>query len=81
MLKQKEVEAIKARYLKGTEIELNPNVRGYLNDNYIPYDYWYTPAIENDIHTDFSNIPEDVKELAGELFQNQQQGSPAMKME
>ena len=27
------------------------------------YDYWYTPEIPNDIHTDFDNIPHDVEEL------------------
>lgn len=64
-----------------SDMEENPNIKSYLKEHFIPYDYWYTPAIGNDIHTDFCNIPENVKELAGELFQNQQQGGPAMTME
>lgn len=32
----------------------------------IPYSYWYTPEIENDIHVDFSDIPENVASILEE---------------
>ncbi len=33
----------------------------FLNAKYSPYEYYYTIGIENDIHVDFENVPEDVQ--------------------
>ena len=27
------------------------------------YDYWYTPSVENDIHIDFDDVPQEVADL------------------
>ena len=35
----------------------------YIRDQYIPYDYWYTAEVENDIHIDLDNVPEPVADL------------------
>lgn len=35
----------------------------YIRDQYIPYDYWYTAEVENDIHISFDNVPESVSDL------------------
>lgn len=35
----------------------------YLKENYLPYDYWYTANIGNDIHVDFDTAPDTVREF------------------
>ena len=37
--------------------------RSYIGKNFNSYDYWYTPQVEGDIHTDLKNAPEKVREL------------------
>ncbi|RKI21528.1 hypothetical protein D7V82_20420 [bacterium 1xD8-6] len=37
--------------------------RNYLRENFARYDYWYTPVVEGDIHVDFEDIPEPVRNL------------------
>lgn len=41
----------------------NAEGQKYIRDNFIPYDYWYTADAEGDIHVEFNEIPEDVKDL------------------
>ena len=43
--------------------ELRPEEKVYLQDMFVPYDYWYKPSIDGDIHVDFDNVPDDVKKL------------------
>lgn len=33
----------------------------YLQENFAPYNYWYTSTLERDIHVDFENVPESVQ--------------------
>lgn len=66
--------------IQQNEIADHPNIAQYLKENFNSYEYWYTPAVEHDIHMDFENVPEDVQKLAGELFPNQYQGGPDMNM-
>lgn len=49
----------------------------YLNQTYIPYDYWYTVFLESDYHVDFENIPEEITDILNVCSSNQ----PGMKME
>lgn len=42
---------------------LNPQEREYVKNNFIPYDYWYTPKVEGDIHVGFDDVPKEVAEL------------------
>lgn len=35
----------------------------YIRKTFIPYDYWYTPEVEHDIHVDFESVPPEVAEL------------------
>lgn len=48
----------------------------YIMDTYIPYDYWYTAAIERDIHVDFENVPEKISDMLDACYPDQ----PEMKM-
>lgn len=41
----------------------------YLNDQYIPYDYWYTPFVPRDHHVDFDHIPSDVREIMSDYIE------------
>ena len=34
----------------------------YMKKNYIPYEYWYTVNIENDIHVEFDKMPHKISE-------------------
>lgn len=47
---------------QGSE-SLTETDRNYLRKNFAPYDYWYTPIVEDDIHVDFENIPISVQFL------------------
>lgn len=49
----------------------------YLNQTYIPYDYWYTVSLERDHHVDFDNIPEKIADILNVCHSNQL----GMKME
>ena len=42
---------------------LSPQEGEYLKQEFIPYDYWYTPNVEGDIHIGFEDVPEQIKEL------------------
>lgn len=42
---------------------LSEQAKAYINKTFIPYDYWYTVELENDIHIDFENIPEKVADI------------------
>ena len=42
----------------------NEQQREYVN-SLIPYDYYYTPDIIDDIHVDKENIPDDIREMLG----------------
>ncbi len=35
----------------------------YVNTQFIPYDYWYTPELPGDIHVDFDHAPAVVRDL------------------
>ena len=39
---------------------ISPEQSEYLSTMYIPYRYWYTVSVENDIHVNFDNVPEKV---------------------
>lgn len=51
----------------------------YIRENYIPYDYWYTPKIYGDIHVDTHSTPEAVTGLLSEA-RDRQQGQGFMEM-
>ena len=57
-----------------------PRIREYLEDHFIPYDYWYTPEVEKDFHANFSEMPEEIREIGQELFKQTEQ-SQGMQME
>lgn len=42
---------------------LTEKQKEYLRKTFIPYDYWYTPELEHDIHVDYESIPPEVAEL------------------
>ena len=42
---------------------LDNDMKKYIREQYIPYDYWYTADVENDIHISFDDIPEAVADL------------------
>lgn len=42
---------------------LTPQEKEYLNKEFIPYDYWYTPKVEGDIHVNFMAVPKKISEL------------------
>jgi len=50
----------------------------YLSETYGSYDYWYTVDIENDIHVEIDDAPDEVNELINYCRPEQQ---PDMKME
>ena len=43
--------------------DLDNDMKKYIREQYIPYDYWYTADVENDIHISFDDIPEAVADL------------------
>ena len=49
----------------------------YLDQTYIPYDYWYTVSLERDHHVDFNNVPENIADILNVCQPNQL----GMKME
>lgn len=56
-------------------------IRG-IREYYIPYDYWYTPLIENDIHIDMTGMPEQVASIRRAVDEMLVTGQePEMKME
>lgn len=42
---------------------MDASLQAYIRDNFIPYDYWYTADVENDIHIDLDEMPESVADL------------------
>ena len=42
---------------------LTEQQKEYLRKTFIPYDYWYTPEVEHDIHVDYESVPAEVAEL------------------
>ncbi|MBU5426888.1 hypothetical protein KQI41_10745 [Tissierella pigra] len=51
--------------------------REYVNQTYIPYDYWYTVSLERDYHVDFDNVPEKIGDMLNACHTDQL----GMKME
>lgn len=49
----------------------------YLEQTYIPYDYWYTVSLERDHHVNFNNVPENIADMLDVCQPNQLE----MKME
>ena len=43
--------------------QLDAREKAYLNDTFIPYDYWYTPTLSDDIHVNKNEMPEEVREM------------------
>lgn len=43
--------------------DLRKDLRKYMMERYIPYDYWYTPEVPCDIHTSFDRLPHKVEVL------------------
>jgi hypothetical protein len=43
--------------------ENNKALADRIRRDFIPYDYCYTPIVTNDIHVNFAELPEDLKEL------------------
>ena len=43
--------------------QLDAREKAYLNDTFIPYDYWYTTMLSNDIHVNKNEMPEEVSEM------------------
>lgn len=56
------------------------HVQKYIRDNFMPYDYWYTADVEDDIHVSFDNIPEDVENLIAVAKGETQNEEFGMKM-
>ncbi len=42
-----------------------PAFRDRMIKQWIPYDYYYTPFVENDIHVNYSHLPESVSQMLG----------------
>ena len=41
---------------------------------YVPYNYWYTPAIEGDIHVNKENMPKEVREIIDSCYNQHESG-------
>lgn len=37
--------------------------KDYIRENFIPYDYYYTPKVNGDIHVGVENVPDQIDEL------------------
>jgi hypothetical protein len=46
----------------------------YFNEQFRPYDYWYTVEIDNDIHVDFNKMPPEVVKLLTQVHLAPQPG-------
>lgn len=62
------------------EMGSKPRIKEYLEEHFIPYNYWYTPEVENDFHVNFSEMPEEIREMGQGLFEHSGQ-SQGMQME
>ncbi|MBU5314523.1 hypothetical protein KQI38_21095 [Tissierella carlieri] len=62
--------------MQGDE-NLSASNKKYLDQTYIPYDYWYTVVLERDYHVDFDNVPDKVEDMLNVCRSNQL----GMKME
>ncbi len=60
--------------------DANADLQKYIRDNFIPYDYWYTADVEDDIHVNFDDIPEDVDNLIAVARGENQNEEFEMKM-
>lgn len=60
--------------------DANTDLQKYIRDNFMPYDYWYTTDVEDDIHVDFYNVPEDVENLIAVARGENQNEEFGMKM-
>lgn len=43
--------------------DITEQQKEYIRKTFIPYDYWYTPEVEHDIHVDYESFPPEVAEL------------------
>lgn len=51
-------------------VSLTEAEKTYIDKNYIPYDYWYTPLIEDDIHVCREDMPESVANIMNLVTEN-----------
>ncbi len=54
---------------------VSPEQETYIKENFVPYDYWYTPLSQYDCHVDFSAMPEDAVELRKRVDELRTSGS------
>lgn len=43
--------------------ELTEDQKRAISEYYMPYSYWYTPLVERDIHVNFDEVPESVRNI------------------
>ena len=55
--------------------------KAYIRKTFIPYDYWYTPKVENDIHVEHASVPPDVKTLLDACTMRRTEPEAHLKME
>ena len=55
--------------------------KAYIRKTFIPYDYWYTPKVENDIHMEHTSVPPDVKTLLDACTMRGPEPEAHLKME
>lgn len=53
-------------------LNLTEEERTYLKEQFIPYDYWYTPYVEGDIHESEHEMPITVQELINACYAQEQ---------
>ncbi len=61
--------------------KLTDEQKQFIREYYGNYDYWYTPLVENDIHVDFENMPEQVVEIRSKVDELLTQRAEAAAME
>ena len=49
--------------------DLSEEQKNYVKSQIVPYDYWYTVKIADDIHVDFNSMPKEVENLIGEFLE------------
>ena len=54
---------------------LTEEEKTYLKKNFVPYDYWYTPIVEGDIHVTKYNMPDCVRCLIDACYEQDHGGA------
>lgn len=49
---------------------LSATDKKYLDQIYIPYDYWYTVVLERDYHVDFDDVPDKIEDMLNVCYSN-----------